>query len=153
MSSPVQAEGGERARQTVPTEIKGNTLRVYLFLLKQGPSELREVQRGLGFSTPSLASYHLDKLVSIGYASQTERGAYQANRDSLGQVVEGFSKVGTIVVPQLLFVAVLFTPLIAYFGYMALHAAQYVPVLVATAAALAGLAWFETFRVWRKLSA
>ncbi|HYB84738.1 MAG TPA: hypothetical protein VED86_05360, partial [archaeon] len=46
--------------------IRGNTTRVYLFVLKNGPCELREVQRALKLSTPSLAFYHLSRLVQSG---------------------------------------------------------------------------------------
>ena len=57
-------------------EIRGNTLKIYLYLLKHGPSELREVQHGLELSSASLASYHLGKLVEAGYVSQDEVGKY-----------------------------------------------------------------------------
>lgn len=138
---------------TRPTEVRGNTLRVYMYLIKKGPSELRDVQRGLELSTPSLASYHLEKLASGGYVAQNERGEYYASRDSLGEVVEGFSRLGVLIVPQLLFFAVLFTPLVLYFGYLALGSDRFIPELVAVSLGLAGVTWYETIRVWRKFSA
>ena len=55
-------------------EIKGNTLKVYLYLLRNGPAELREIQRGIGLSSPSLVSYHLGKLTEAGFAGQDEFG-------------------------------------------------------------------------------
>lgn len=133
-------------------EVKGNTLRVYLYVLRQGPCELREVQRGLELSTPSLASYHLDKLVSVGYVAQNERGQYYASKESPGEILDGYSKVGVFIVPQMLFVAVLFTPLMIFFGYMALTSSQFVAALVGASGLLVAAVWFETFRVWRKLS-
>ncbi len=149
-----QQEGGQTvsAKTSRPSELRGNTLRVYLYLLKKGPSELRDVQRALEMSTPSLASYHLEKLTSTGFAAQNEKGEYCANRDSLSEVVDGFSKVGALIVPQLLFVAVLFTPLVVFFGYMALQSLEFVPALAASAVGLAAVTWFEAFRAWRKLS-
>jgi hypothetical protein len=48
-------------------EIRGNTLKIYLYLLRHGPSELRNVQRGVGLSSASLASYHLGKLSEAGF--------------------------------------------------------------------------------------
>jgi hypothetical protein len=53
------------------TEIRGITLKVYLYLLKHGSPELREVQRGIYLSSASLASYHLGKLSEAGFAKQT----------------------------------------------------------------------------------
>lgn len=140
-----------QVRKTSP-EIRGNTLKVYLFMLKHGPSELREVQRGLGLSTPSLASYHLEKLIDAGFASQNERGQYSAVTEASGEILEGFSRVGFMLVPQLLFFAVLFTPLVGYFTLMSLHSTAYVPLLAATSVCLVAVVWYQTALVWRRLS-
>ncbi|MDA4114134.1 MAG: helix-turn-helix domain-containing protein [Thaumarchaeota archaeon] len=138
-------------RKATP-EIKGNTLRVYLFLLRRDPSELREVQRGLGLSTPSLASYHLEKLIAAGYASQNERGQYSAVREASGEILEGFSRIGVLLVPQLLFFAVLFTPVVGYFAMMSLYSSAYVPFLAVSSLCLVAVIWYQTVRVWRRLS-
>jgi len=71
---------------TAPKEITGNALRVYLYLVTHGPSELREIQRGLGLSTPSLASYHLSRLVEAGYATQDRDGRYVAIREASTEI-------------------------------------------------------------------
>ena len=133
-------------------EIRGNTLRVYLFVLQHGPCELKDVQNALGFSTASLASYHLKRLMDAGYASQDSYGRYLASKDATKQILEGYVKVGAAVVPQLLFVAVLFTVLIGFFAYMSYFIPSYVPFLVATSGALIAFVWYEAIRVWRKLA-
>jgi len=133
-------------------EIRVNTLRVYLFLLRQGPSELRAIQRDLGLSTPSLASYHLERLVGAGYASQNERGQYCAVKEASGEILEGFSRVGVVLVPQVLFFAVFFTPVIGYFALMAASSSAYVPFLAGSSLCLVAAVWYETVRVWRRLS-
>jgi hypothetical protein len=135
-----------------PSSIKGNTLRVYLYLLHAGECELRDVQRALGFTTPSLASYHLGKLISAGYASQTSHGQYLVVKDSTSEILEGYVKLGTRVVPQLFFFAVLFSALVGFFGFMSLYASGYVPLLVAASLALVAVLWYETLKVWRKLT-
>jgi len=132
-------------------EIRGNTLRVYLHLVKSGPSELRDVQRGVGLSTASLASYHLGRLVSSGYAKQDELGRYVATNESSTEILEGYSRVGPAIVPQLFFFTVLFTILTAFFSYEALSSSSYTAYLVAVSVAMAGALWYETFRLWRKL--
>jgi len=133
--------------------ISGNTLRVYIYVLKNGPSELREVQRGLGFSTPSLASYHLTKLMKAGYIKQDEEGRYVANREATPSLLEEYSKVGAFIVPNMLFFAILFTILVAYFSYRALISLSqaYVDYLAATSIAMCGVYWYEVVRAWRKL--
>lgn len=133
-------------------EIKGNTLRVYLYILQHGPCELKDVQSGLQFSTASLASYHLKRLIDAGYASQDSYGRYLATKDTTKQLLDGYVKVGATVVPQLLFFSVLFTALIAYFSYMAISSSSYVPLLAAASFALVLVAWYETARVWRRLA-
>ncbi len=133
-------------------ELRGNTLRVYLYILQHGPCELKDVQGGLGFSTASLASYHLGRLIDRGYASQDTYGRYLAAKDATGQILEGYVKVGTVVVPQLLFVSVLFTILVSYFSVMTYRSASYIPLLVASSVALVAVVWYETTRVWRRLA-
>jgi DNA-binding transcriptional ArsR family regulator len=60
--------------------LKGTTLRVYLFLFKAGlPSGPREVQRGLSLSSPSVADYHLKKLIEAGLIKE-EEGGYVVDR-------------------------------------------------------------------------
>jgi hypothetical protein len=58
--------------QEVSSELKGNTLRVYWQLIKSqnGVLGAREAQRLLNFSSPSLASYHLDKLIELSLAKK-----------------------------------------------------------------------------------
>lgn len=134
------------------SDIRGNTLRVYVFLLKSGPSELRDVQRSLELSSPSLASYHLGRLVEAGYASQDEHGRYLAAQNSSGEILDGYTKLGGVVVPQLFFFAVLFTSVIGFFAYMALSATGYVPLLVGASLAMVLVFWYEVVRVWRRLA-
>lgn len=131
--------------------IRGNTLRVYLHLVKNGPCELRDVQRGVALSTASLASYHLGRLVSSGYVKQDEQGRYVATGQSPVQILEGYSKVGTAIVPQLFFFTMLFTILTLFFSYEAVYSHGYVGYLVVVAVAMVASLWYETLRLWRRL--
>ncbi len=135
-----------------PPDIHGNTLRAYLYLVKSGPSELREVQRALGFSTPSLASYHLGRLVEAGYASQDEHGRYLPAQGASNAILDGYTKLGGVVVPQLLFFSLLFSIVIGFFALMSLSYAAYVPLLVAASVAMVVVLWYETAKVWRRLA-
>jgi hypothetical protein len=52
----------------IASVLKGNTLRVYWHVLRSRGEVVgvRDTQRALGFSSPALAIYHLDKLVELG---------------------------------------------------------------------------------------
>ena len=135
------------------TEIRGNTLKVYLFLLKHGPSELREIQRGLVLSSPSLASYHLGKLMDASYVNQDEQGRYFAIKDASTKVLEGYSKMGRTVVPQLFFFSLFFTILAIFFSVEALYGSYYTIYLIAASIAMVAVLWYETLVLWKKLTA
>ena len=134
-------------------EIRGNTLKAYLYLLKHGPSELREVQRGLDLSSASLASYHLGKLAEANYVKQDEQGKYFAVKDASAKVLEGYSKVGPAVVPQLFFFSLLFTIVAAFFSFEALYGSGFTLYLVVVSIAMVVVFWYETLVLWRRLTA
>src|SRR5487761_802966 len=133
------------------SNIRGNTLKVYLYVLKHGKSELRDIQHELDFSSASLASYHLNKLIHAGYVGQDDLGRYQSIKDVSGEILEGYTRVGTTIVPQFFFLALLFSVVLGYFSFEALQFSYYVPYLVIGALASVALLWFETIRLWRKL--
>lgn len=132
-------------------EVRGNTLKVYMYLLRHGPSELRDVQRGVGLSSASLASYHLGKLSEAGFVTQDEHGRYSAVKEASDKVLEGYSKMGPAIVPQLFFFALLFTILTAFFSFEALYESGFTVYLVAVCAAMVLVFWYETMRLWRRL--
>ena len=140
-------------RMSEDREIRGNTLKIYLYLLKHGPSELRDIQRGLNLSSASLASYHLGKLLEAGYAKQDEYGRYSAVKEVSDKILEGYSKIGPAMVPQLFFFSLLFTILLIFFSAGALIGYPYfIPYLIALGIAMVVVFWFETIRLWRKLA-
>jgi hypothetical protein len=142
----------KRPEVATKPEVTGRTLRVFLYLARKGASELRDVQKDLGFSTASLASYHLGKLMEAGYVAQNEHGQYSVTKDSEKALLEGYSRVGALLVPQLFFFAVLFTGLVGFFALMSFLNASYVRLLVATSVALLGVLWYQTLRIWRRLA-
>jgi hypothetical protein len=133
-------------------EIKGNTLKVYLYLLKHGSSELRDVQRGVNLSSASLASYHLGKLQEMGFAKQDEYGKYYAVKEAADKVLDGYSKIGRSIVPQLFFFSLLFTILVVFFSLEVLSGLDFVPYLIGVSYAMLAVFWFETIRLWRRLA-
>ncbi len=154
-ASKAPANGNTRTHSKGPgADIKGTTLRVYLYLLKSGPSELRAVQHSLEMSSPSLAVYHLGKLVESGLARQDELGRYVGVSDKVGDVVSGYTKLGFAVVPQAFFYSVLFSILTAFFVYESVIV-HVMPTYYLGAVAIGSVAalWYETARLWRRLGA
>jgi hypothetical protein len=137
---------------SVSQEVRGNTLKVYLYLLRHGPSELRDVQHGVGMSSASLASYHLGKLSDAGFVTQDEHGRYSAVKEASDRVLDGYSRIGPTIVPQLFFFALLFSILVAFFSFGALYASGFTPYLVALGVAMVLVFWYETVRLWRRLA-
>ncbi|MGH9992438.1 MAG: hypothetical protein ACREBU_17090 [Nitrososphaera sp.] len=136
-------------KSSVEDQLKGKTLQVYMYMVrKKDPVGVREVQRDLGFSSPSVANYHIDKLVELALIRQDEYGRYFVVQKVQVGVLQAFVNIGGLAVPRLSFFAAFFTTmLIAYlvlnFGDLNVYAIGF---------AVAGTAafWFETIRVWIK---
>ena len=55
--------------------LKGTTLRVYRLIYRQGrPMGVHDVQRGLHLSSPSVAQYHIKKLLGAGLVREGQDG-------------------------------------------------------------------------------
>lgn len=131
--------------------LRGNTLRVYVYALKKRKVGVREVQRALLMSNPSLAQYHLSKLKDMGLVSQTD-GEYEITNEVKVDVMRDFLRVGTLIVPRFIFYAVFVSVFAAYLSFVAYPYFQYVPLLEWFSGALivAALAfWYEAIRAWR----
>ncbi len=83
---------------------------------------------------------------------QDERGRYSAVKESSDRVLEGYSRIGPAIVPQLFFFAVLFTVLVAFFSFEALSASGFTVYIVAICTAMVLVFWYETVRLWRRLA-
>ena len=132
--------------------LKGKTLLVYWYLLQQ-PSHgvgAREVQRSLGFSSPSIAVHHLEKLHDLGLVQKKGTGEYVLEEEVKIGILRFFTRMGRFLVPRYLFYSVLFsTMLTAYSILWALG--QIAPSLYALLFGLIAVIifWAETFRLWR----
>ena len=83
---------------------------------------------------------------------QDEQGRYSAVKEASYRVLDGYSRVGPAIVPQLFFFALLFTILAAFFSFEALQAQEFTMYLVAVCAVMVLVFWYETLRLWRKLA-
>ncbi len=128
--------------------LKGKTLQVYMYLLKNRRGVgVREVQRALRFSSPSLAFHHLDKLESLGLVGKDTYGRYTVRRKVDVGVLSLFVNVMGLALPRYLFYASFFTTIVAY-QILMLYTTNLMTLIVATIAAF--IFWYETFRIWRR---
>jgi len=140
-----------REDDVIEAELKGKTLLVYMHLLRtdQAAVGVRQVQRALGFSSPSVAAYHLNKLRDLGLV-ESERGDYRLVREVKIGVLRQFVTLGGLMLPRLLFYAVLVTTMLATYilQFPMTPSRQNITTLLMGAVPTVIL-WYETIKVWR----
>ena len=135
------------------SELKGKTLLVYWHLLKSPGSKVgvREVQRKLGFSSPSVAVYHLDKLMSLGLVEKTITGEYVLISEVKTGLLRFFTRLGSFLVPRYLFYSVWFTTmLISYILFYGQSFCIHNIAALVFGLSASSILWFETVRVLRE---
>jgi len=98
-----------------PNELQGNTLRVYWVMIQNSKSSVgpRDIQRKLGFSSPNLAVYHLDKLVELGLAEKNLGEYYLSDKVNV-RFFKQFTKIGGYILPRQLLYASMWSTLFAF---------------------------------------
>jgi len=136
----------------IASELRGNTLRVYWYVLNASGNVVgvREVQRALGFSSPTLALYHLDKLKDLGLVAK-ESGEYRLIKEVKVDILKQFMRIGRVFVPRFALYASFFTALLTYFvvAYGSNLTFEGFFGLVFGGAG-SGIFWFETFKTWKQ---
>jgi len=136
----------------IESELKGKTLLVYMHILKRGQETVgvREVQRTLGFSSPSVAAYHLQKLQDLGLV-ENAYGDYRLIKEVKVGVLRSFVSVGGVMLPRFLFYAVLVTSMLVTFllQFPFSPSREYITTLVMGLVPSVVL-WYETVKIWRE---
>ena len=136
----------------IESELKGKTLLVYMHILKGGQETVgvREVQRALGFSSPSVAAYHLQKLQDLGLV-ENAYGDYRLIKEVKVGVLRSFVSVGGVMLPRFLFYAVLITSMLITFlaTFPFVLTREYITTLV-MGFVPATVFWYETVKIWRE---
>jgi hypothetical protein len=141
----------EEDEEKLAAELKGNTLRVYWYVLKSGGSSVgvRETQRALSFSSPQLAAYHLEKLEELGLVER-KRGEYFLAKTVKVGVLKQFMKFGGFLIPRYVFYAATFTTLLILY-LSKFEQVNFYSVFALMALVLgAVIFWCETVTAWRQ---
>lgn len=135
------------------SKLKGKTLLVYWHLLRSSGSRVgvREIQRKLGFSSPSVAAYHLNKLMSLGLVEKTMTGEYILVSEVQTGLLRFFTRLGRFLIPRYLFYSFWFTTMLV--SYIIFYGQSF--CIHNIAALIFGMSasivlWFETVRLWRE---
>ena len=131
--------------------LRGKAWRVYWYLLKNGkPVSVREVQRALHFSSPSVANHHLEQLRDLGLVEKQDVGGHYVlvSQVKIG-VLKHYVKLGKLLFPRYFFYALFST--IFYVGYLALFLPSFSRenlFIISFGAIVTGIFWYEAYRVW-----
>ena len=134
------------------TAIKGTTLDVYFYLLrKKEAAGVREIQRGLGLSSPSVSSYHLEKLESLNVIKKNRFGNYEVSKKIDIGALNRFILIRNFTLPRFLFYAVFLSVL--YIGYLLFFVTFPLSTGEVFAMLFGGIGtaicWIESFISWK----
>jgi hypothetical protein len=136
--------------ELIVSELKGNTLRVYWHLIGSSKNFIgpRELQRKLGFSSPALAVYHLEKLSELGLVEKIS-GEYRLTKIINVGILKQFMKLGTFMVPRHVLYATMFSTLLIFYLFL-FKEINFYSIFALIFGLLATLIlWYETIVVLR----
>jgi predicted DNA-binding transcriptional regulator len=131
--------------------LRGKAWKVYWLLLKSDrPISVREVQRTLHFSSPSVANHHLEQLRELGLVQKQDVGGHYflVNEVKIG-VLRHFVKLGKLLFPRYFFYAIFSTTFyIAYIAVLMQGFTRENLFIILFGAIVTAVFWYEAYRVW-----
>ena len=137
--------------EEIESELKGNTLRVYWFILSKPDHSIgaRETQRALKFSSPALAVYHLDKLSDLGLVEKNN-GEYRIIKTVNVGILKQFVRFRAFMVPRYFLYATMFTTLLVFYLTQFTTVNFYSMFGLVSILLAVGVTWFETLMTWKQ---
>lgn len=138
----------ENQNSELERRLSGKTLQVYLYLQKKRqPSGIREVQRDLELSSPSVVEYHVEKLVEMELARRDSYARVVVTRKVRVKAMASYINIGSITVPRFAFYASFFTLITAFYAVFNLKSMSIYGVAVPGGAA--AIFWLEAAKLWK----
>ena len=131
--------------------LRGKDWKVYWLLLKTGhPMSVREVQKLLHFSSPSIAQHHLEQLRQLGLVVKQEIGGnYSLVSEVKIGVLKHFVKLGRVLFPRYFFYAVFSTTFyVAYILVLMQGFTRENLFILTFGAIVTAIFWYEAVRIW-----
>jgi hypothetical protein len=88
---------------------------VYALLLTRDKMGVRDIQRELGFSSPSLALHHLTKLSDLQLVEKDAHGEYSVIKTVRAGSLSLFVKIGKVLLPRFLFLITFFSAMLVLY--------------------------------------
>jgi DNA-binding transcriptional ArsR family regulator len=131
--------------------LRGKDWNVYWLLLKNGrPMSVREVQRTLRFSSPSVAQHHLEQVRELGLLQKQEVGGdyFLAGDVKIG-VLRHFIRLGRLLFPRYFFYAVFSTASFVTYILAFMHGTLRENLfIISLGAIISAIFWYEAVRIW-----
>ncbi len=131
--------------------LRGKDWNVYWLLLKNGRSmSVREVQRTLRFSSPSVAQHHLEQLRQLGLVKKDEVGGnYSLTSEVKIGVLRHFVKLGKLLFPRYFFYALFSTTFYLIYVLALMQGFTRENLFILTFGGIvSAIFWFEALRIW-----
>lgn len=133
-------------------KLKGKAWKVYWLLLKKGrPMSVREVEKALRFSSPSVAQHHLEQLRQMGLVQKEKTGGnYILVSEVKIGVLKHFVKLGRLMFPRYFFYAIFSSTFyIAYITLLMQDLTRENLFILSFGAIVTLIFWYEVLRFWR----
>ena len=131
--------------------LRGKDWQVYWLLLKNSrPMTVREVQKTLHFSSPSVSLHHLEQLRTLGLVKKEDVGGnYSLVSEVKIGILRHFIKLGKLLFPRYFFYAIFTTTFYMFYvlAFMQGFTRESLFTLTFGAIVLA-IFWYEAVRVW-----
>jgi biotin operon repressor len=142
---------GGREEDEFEYALRGKDWKVYWLLLKNGGQlSVRDVQKALGFSSPSVALHHLEQLRQLGLVEKNEaNGQYSLVSEVKIGVLRHFVKLGRLLFPKYFFYAVFSTTFYAMFFVLFMPDFSREGLFIAVFGGIVvAIFWYEAVRMW-----
>lgn len=117
------------------SKLAGKTLQIYWHMLKhRGSLSLRDIQRGAGISSASLAAYHLRKLQDLGLVEITPSGEYSVRQEVQVGVTRFYVNLRRTMIPRFVLYASFYFAIIVLSLLLLQGAPMYFMILLITIA-------------------
>jgi len=132
-----------KERQSGKRYISGVLWDVYLYILaSNGPMGVREVWRGLKLSSPSLAQYHINNLLSMKLLVQIEDGRYVVEEKNRIEVLRNFVLLRGRLISRMVFYGAFVLGLLFLYVFFWTFEWSFRDLLVLTVSVFSVLAFF-----------
>ncbi len=131
--------------------LRGKDWKVYWLLLKSSRQlSVRDVQKALGFSSPSVALHHLEQLRQLGLVEKHEaEGQYSLISEVKIGVLRHFVKLGRLLFPKYFFYAVFSTTFYAMYFVLFMPDFSRESLFIAVFGGIVVVIfWYEAVRMW-----